>query len=128
MSNFYSRELILENYHQPANRKQLANATGIAELANVTCGDEIKAYVNIKEDKVAELSYEITGCALAIATASILSQELVGKTTAQLAELDIPFLEETLGDKLSINRVKCALLALRGFQQAAGVREKTAAF
>lgn len=119
------REFLLEHYQNPANTGKPDSYSHSHTLVNRSCGDEITVYVSFTNGKVNDIHYEISGCALSIATSSILSQELVGKSLDEVKILNENFLEELLHTKLSINRVKCALLPLRAIQQAIGAADKS---
>jgi len=121
MSNSYLRENLQENYRNPQNLGRPASYDREQFLANRTCGDEITAYVSSINNKVTQISYEVTGCALCIASASILSQELESKSLSEIASWNEKSVQELLGTELTINRVKCVLLPLRAIQQALNV-------
>ena len=70
------RELILEHARNPRNFGKLAGATHIAEGINPLCGDKLKLYLRIDHDVIQVVQFEGTGCAVAIASASMLTEAL----------------------------------------------------
>lgn len=119
-----TRQLIIDNYRAPENRGKPESFTHSHKLANRTCGDEIEVYLTIEDQHITKLNYEVKGCALSIAAASLISQDLPGLDIAQIKDLDENYIEELLETKLSIGRVKCGLLPLQAIQQAAELVEK----
>jgi nitrogen fixation NifU-like protein len=116
--NRFLRQVILDNYKNPQNRGTPNMYDRTAFSANRSCGDEITVFLKIKDDKIAQINYEIRGCALSTASASILSEELKGETLNEILELDESFVQDLLGTELSINRVKCGMLPLEAIQKA----------
>ena len=108
----------------------MENASSRLEGYNPLCGDRLTLYLKVEDDQVTDISFEGAGCAISMASASLLSETLVGKTTAEAEEVfqnfhemltgerGQPFNEKVLG-KLAVfagvcefpTRVKCATLA-----------------
>jgi nitrogen fixation NifU-like protein len=130
MSSQLSRQLIKENYRNPHHAYKPEEFDVRHELKNLSCGDEIIIYIKFSKSQntIDEIHFEARACALTIATASILTRELSNKPIDELKDLDTEYLNELLDTKLSMNRVKCSLLPLRGIQQAIGLREKQEQF
>ena len=118
MSNLY-REELLEHYHEPLNYGVIEDAEVDIDRDNPTCGDTIHLTANLDENgNIAEMKFEGQGCVVSMATASLLTEELIGKSPEEIAELGLPDIEELLGGmRLSMGRVKCALLALTALQK-----------
>jgi nitrogen fixation NifU-like protein len=112
------REFVLENYKSPVNRGKPEAYTHSATHLNRSCGDEIEVYLTVVAGKVTSIHYEVRGCALTIATASILSQELQSQAVKDIDVHNQDYLEELLETKLSLGRVKCALLPLEAIKKA----------
>ena len=74
--------------------------------------------IKLDGDRIADLRFHGQGCAISQATASIISDELKGKTVAEVAELDRQFVAEEIGIELSPTRLKCGLLSLKVVQGA----------
>ena len=75
-------------------------------------------HIKLEGDRIADLRFHGQGCAISQATASIISDELKGKTVAEVAELDRHFVAEEIGIELSPTRLKCGLLSLKVVQGA----------
>lgn len=118
MSSSYLRQILEEHYSNPVNAGKPDKYTHTYSLINRSCGDEITVYLNISNGKITAINYEATGCAISIATSSILSEELANLETSQLKEKDLDFVQELIGVELSANRAKCALLPLQAIQKS----------
>jgi nitrogen fixation NifU-like protein len=122
------QEVILDHNRKPRNFGPLAGADHTAEGSNPLCGDRVKVSLKMEGDVLQEIAFEGAGCAISTASASLMTEALAGKTTAEARALFAQFHEmltagdpgdaETLG-KLAVfsgvrefpMRVKCATLA-----------------
>lgn len=111
MSNIYS-DLIIENYKHPKNYGELKEHTCNASLSNTVCGDDLKVYLNIKNNRVSDISYTGAGCAICLGTMSILSEYLRDRSTKEISELDEEFILSLINMSKESGRIKCATLSL----------------
>ena len=111
MQSIY-QEIILEHYKNPHNFGSVKDPTKKTSVANPSCGDEIKMEILFKKDIVEEIKFKGQGCAISQASASILTDYVLGKSKDDLKKLDKDFMIKLLGIELGPNRIKCALLAL----------------
>lgn len=81
------RDVIVDHNRRPRNRGELPAATHRAEGNNPLCGDQLRVFVEMKEDHIAELRFQGTGCAISTASASLMSEAVRGRTRAEAAEL-----------------------------------------
>ncbi|MEA3309868.1 MAG: iron-sulfur cluster assembly scaffold protein [Chloroflexota bacterium] len=118
MSNLY-REELLEHYHEPLNYGVIEDAEVDIDRDNPTCGDTIHLTARLDaDDRIAEVKFEGQGCVVSMATASLLTEEVIGKSPEEISAWGLPDIEELLGGmRLSMGRVKCALLALTALQK-----------
>jgi nitrogen fixation NifU-like protein len=113
MDDFY-RELILDHYKNPRNYGTLEQPDFTYEDDNPLCGDRIRIDVKLDEQgRVAAVRFSGQGCAISQASASMLTEEIMGKTLEELRRFDKDALLEMLGIQLSPVRLKCALLSLK---------------
>lgn len=115
--NIY-QEIILDNYHHPQNSGKPAQFTHTAKFQNPTCGDEIEVFLSVENDVIVEVHYLAEGCAISIASASLLSQQLPGTTLSQLELLSEDFMLKLLGIELTTSRINCAVLSLSAVKAA----------
>ncbi|MEK7466691.1 MAG: Fe-S cluster assembly sulfur transfer protein SufU [Planctomycetota bacterium] len=130
-------DVILEHYKRPRNFKLIPDATHKASGANPLCGDHIQVFLKLDGDKIADIGFMGNGCAISRAAASIMTQEILGKSKAEAEDLfrkyhamvtrepGKPASGEDLG-KLAVFagvaefpvRVKCATLAWHAMEAA----------
>ena len=106
------RQQILDHYKNPRNYGELEEPDFEHVGDNPMCGDTIKLFVELAEDEetIERVTFVGDGCAISQASASLLSQELPGKTLDEVEAMDREDIEELLGVELSPMRVKCAVL------------------
>jgi len=125
VENLY-RECILDHYRDPRNRGTLEGADISSEQDNPVCGDVLRLDVRLSEGRVAEARFSGRGCILSMASASMLTEEIVGKTVGALRSLTDEDVFEMLGVTLGPTRAKCALLPLRVLQKGLARLEEAA--
>lgn len=74
------QEVVLDHNRRPRNFKKLEDATGTANGFNPLCGDEIKLYLKIEDDVITDVGFEAVGCAISKASASMMTENIKGKT------------------------------------------------
>ncbi len=86
LSDLY-QQIIVDHNRSPRNFKKLAHPTREAEGANPLCGDQIKLEVELAGDRIADIGFQGSGCAISQASASLLTGAVQGKSTADAQEL-----------------------------------------
>lgn len=129
------KEVILDHYKSPRNKREMAEATVSCQRNNPLCGDEITLHAQIHEGAVSEIAFEGQGCSISQASASMLTEAIKGKTVTESEELSAAFRgmmqgevepdEEAFGDLVALKgvakypvRIKCAVLAWDVLQEA----------
>ncbi|CAN5206024.1 SUF system NifU family Fe-S cluster assembly protein [soil metagenome] len=107
-------DIILDHYQFPRNNKKLEQSTNAVHVSNPLCGDELDMQAVIENNIVKEIGFYGQGCAICIASASILTEHAKGKKIVELNSLTPEFAISLLHVELSPNRMKCALLAWEG--------------
>lgn len=106
-------EIILDYFKNPRNKGKLKNPTLTCIADNPMCGDSVRLSILLdKKGKVEKASFDGSGCAISQATASMLTEKMIGKTLPQLKKLTKEDIVKMLGIRISSAREKCALLAL----------------
>jgi len=106
------REFIIDLYRNPLNKRENKNANYIKRGHNHICGDDITVYLEVREGIIKDCSYTGNACALAIASASILSEELKNKPIGYIEELTEDKVYDLMGLQKDINRIKCVKLMI----------------
>lgn len=106
---------IIDHGQNPRNFGDPLNPADIDyEDDNPFCGDRLHLTVQLDENKrVSAVSWEGEGCTISQASASMLGEEIMGKSLEELRQLDRQFILDLLGIELSPTRLKCALLSLK---------------
>ncbi|GAB1489244.1 SUF system NifU family Fe-S cluster assembly protein [Opitutaceae bacterium] len=85
LSDLY-QAVILDHNKRPRNRGRLPTATRVASGDNPTCGDNCTVYLRMDGDRIAEIGFDGSGCAISQASASLMTTQIKGKTAAEAAE------------------------------------------
>ncbi len=119
------QENILDHYKSPRNFGKIENATVQHHEYNPLCGDEIDMFLVIDENKkIVDVKVFPRGCAISVASASMLSDEIKGKNIDEVKNLTKEQILEMLGIPISPVRLKCALLSLDTLKNSILIFEK----
>jgi nitrogen fixation NifU-like protein len=115
MSDDMYREVILDHSKHPHNFGTLAAASVSHEEHNPLCGDKVRIDLDIRDGVIADVAFSGRGCAISQASASLLTDELRGKTVEEAKAISKEDLLDLIGIPLAKNpvRLKCALLSLK---------------
>ncbi len=114
------QEVILDHNKKPRNFGTLDAATHEADGHNPLCGDELHVSIALDGDRVADVRFEGSGCAISTASASLMTESIKGKTRQEAEELFEGFHDLLTGDPSQLEQASAALGKLAVFQ---GVRE-----
>ena len=108
------REIILDYYRNPRNFGKIQNPDIAQKDSNPLCGDELEMHISIKDNKVADVKFTGKGCAISQASASMLTELIMGKDFEYVKKLTKEDIFDNLGlHDLGPARIKCALLSLK---------------
>lgn len=111
------REIILDHAKNPRHAGVLDPADVDYEDHNPLCGDRLHLTLRVDANNVVtDVAWDGEGCAISQATASMLGDELIGKTLDEVKQISKEDIFDLVGIPLSMNRVKCALLSLKVLQ------------
>jgi len=117
MSDLY-REIIIDHYKNPRNFGKLKNPDYHFHEDNLVCGDKVEFFIKLdKSGKVKEVRWQGEGCALSQASASLLSEMLVGKNLQELNRIGNKDIFKIVGENLNPSRQKCATLSIEALQK-----------
>ncbi|MEK6821445.1 MAG: Fe-S cluster assembly sulfur transfer protein SufU [archaeon] len=113
------REFILDHYQHPQNHGTLSHASVSHREKNISCGDDVSFQLKIdKTGKIMEAKFTGSLCVISTASASLLSEEIKGKTLQQISKMSRNEVLSLLGLELGPTRLKCAMLPLDTIQNA----------
>ena len=109
----------MEHFINPRNVGELSDADGIGDVGNPMCGDIVRLFLKIKNDKIEKATFKTFGCRAAIATSSILTEMLKGQTVPEALKITEKDMLAHLGDLPPLKR-HCGKLAELALQAAVG--------
>jgi nitrogen fixation NifU-like protein len=119
------RQELLELYRNPQNKKKMIRPDIKAEDSNPLCGDNVEINVRIgKDGKIQDATFDGKGCVISMASASLLLENIKGKTLKEAQEMTREDVLDLIGINLTPTRVKCATLSLVTLKK--GIHDYTA--
>jgi|SRR3989344_5531018 len=117
--DFY-REEILEHWKNPLNFGEMDAPDVVIDQVNPLCGDEVTFFFKIKKGKIEKVSFTGSGCAISVASASMLSEAILGKSAKQIEKITGQDVLGLIGGNVAPARLKCAFLALEAVKKLNG--------
>ena len=90
MINMAYSERVMDHFANPRNVGELADANGIGEVGNSKCGDIMRMYIKVENNVITDVTFKTFGCGAAIATSSMATELIKGKTIDEASEIDKP--------------------------------------
>ncbi|MBI5525282.1 MAG: Fe-S cluster assembly scaffold protein NifU [Deltaproteobacteria bacterium] len=103
-------EKVMDHFRNPRNVGEIADADGIGEVGNPTCGDIMKIYIKVKNDVIEDVKFKTFGCGAAIATSSMVTEMVKGRTIDEAVNVSNKNVAEAL-DGLPPIKMHCSNLA-----------------
>lgn len=112
-------EKVMDHFTNPRNVGVLEGANAIGEVGNLKCGDIMKIYMKIEDDVIKDVTFQTFGCGAAVATSSMATEMIKGKTISEALKLTNTAVAEAL-DGLPPVKVHCSVLAEEAVKSAIG--------
>lgn len=112
-------EDIITYYEHPHNKGKMKDASVSMHNENSLCGDDVTIYLKVKDGKIEDVKFEGTGCAISVATASMLTDFVKGKTLEGIEGMGVQSIFKLIGFDPGPARLKCATLSLKTLKEAA---------
>ena len=110
-------ETVMDHFMHPRNVGSIDNADGVGEVGNAKCGDIMKMYLKIKDGVIEDVKFETFGCGSAIASSSIATEMIKGKTIDEALALTNKDVVDALGG-LPAHKLHCSVLAEEAIKSA----------
>ncbi len=110
-------EKVMDHFTNPRNVGEIPNADGIGEVGNAKCGDIMKIYLKINGDIIEDVKFETFGCASAIASSSMATEMIKGKSLSEALEVTNRQVVDAL-DGLPPHKLHCSVLAEEAIKSA----------
>ena len=110
-------ETVMDHFTHPRNVGEIPDADGVGEVGNAKCGDIMKMYLKIKDDRIEDVKFETFGCGSAIASSSMATELIKGKTIEEALAVTNKQVVDALGG-LPAYKLHCSLLAEESIKAA----------
>lgn len=112
----YSKK-VMDHFLNPRNVGEIKDADGIGEVGNPVCGDIMRMYIKVKDNVITDIKFLTYGCGAAVATSSMVTEMVKGKTLEEALEISNKQVAEAL-DGLPPIKMHCSNLAEEGIKAA----------
>jgi len=110
-------EKVMDHFTNPRNVGEIENADGVGLVGNPVCGDVMKLFIKVEDGRIADAKFKTFGCGAAIATSSMVTEMVKGKTLEETLTISNKAVAEAL-DGLPPNKMHCSNLAADALHKA----------
>ena len=110
-------EKVMDHFSQPRNVGTIENPDGYGKVGNASCGDVMEIFLKIEDDIVTDVKFRTFGCAAAIATSTMATEMVIGKSVKEALEVTNKAVAQAL-DGLPAKKMHCSVLAEEGIRAA----------
>ena len=110
-------DTVMDHFMHPRNVGEITDADGVGEVGNAKCGDIMKMYLKIKNDRIEDVKFETFGCGSAIASSSMATEMIKGKPLTEVMGLTNRAVAQAL-DGLPAHKLHCSVLAEEAIKKA----------
>jgi len=103
-------DLVMDHFTNPRNVGEIEDADGVGQIGNPVCGDVMRISIAVDNDHIADVKFKTFGCGAAVATSSMVTEMVMGKTLEEAADISNKAVAEALGG-LPPNKMHCSNLA-----------------
>jgi len=117
MDNTQYSEKVMEHFLNPHNVGELPDADGIGNVGNPVCGDIMRLYIKVQDGRIVDARFKTFGCGAAIATSSMVTDLVKGKTLDEALQISNKAVAEALGGLPKV-KMHCSVLAEEALRAA----------
>ncbi|MBI4301241.1 MAG: Fe-S cluster assembly scaffold protein NifU [Chloroflexi bacterium] len=110
-------DLVMEHFANPRNVGSMPDPDGVGLMGNPVCGDLMKIFIKVEDDRITDIKFQTFGCGAAIATSSMVTEMVKGKTIDEALAITNRTVAEALGG-LPANKMHCSNLAADALHKA----------
>lgn len=103
-------DVVMDHFSNPRNVGEIDDADGTGQIGNPVCGDVMRMTIKVKDDRIVDVKFKTFGCGAAVATSSMATEMVMGKTLAEAAAISNRAVAEALGG-LPAQKMHCSNLA-----------------
>ncbi len=109
--------LVMEHLHHPRNKGEMENPDGVGQAQNPVCGDTMRLFIRVEHDRIVDATFLTFGCGAAIASSSVTTEMIKGKTVEEILTISDRMIVEALGG-LPASKIHCSVLAEKAIRAA----------
>jgi nitrogen fixation protein NifU and related proteins len=109
--------IVLDHFHHPRNMGEMENPDGVGEAQNPVCGDTMRLFIRAEENRIIDATFLTFGCSAAIASSSMTTEMIKGKTLEEVLTISKQMVVKALGG-LPPSKVHCSVLAEEAIRAA----------
>ena len=111
-------EQVLNEFYNPQNVGVIKGASGVGKVGNPACGDIMKVYIMVENGKIVDAKFQTFGCAAAIASSSVATRMIIGKTIEEALKITNQDVIKELGGEMPSSKIHCSILAEEAIRAA----------
>jgi len=116
IDQLYSKK-VLEHFRKPRNMGEIKDADGTATVGNPVCGDIMRLFIKVRDNKISDIKFQTLGCGAAIASSSMLTTMVKGKSLAEAEKIEREDVAKELGGLPPV-KIHCSVLAADALKKA----------
>ncbi len=117
MENTEYSEKVMQHFLNPHNVGEIPDASGVGNVGNIICGDIMRLYIKVEDNRIVDAKFKTLGCGAAIATSSMVTDLVKGKTLDEALQISNKAVAEALGGLPKI-KMHCSVLAEEALRAA----------
>ena len=110
-------EKLLDHFFHPKNVGEIEDADGIGQIGDPSCGDVVKVWIKVRNDRIVDIKFQVFGCPAAIATCSVMTELAMGTSLDEAAEITDEVVAEAVGE-LPPDKMHCSNLSATALYEA----------
>ena len=110
-------EKVMDHFMNPRNVGEIENADGVGEVGNAKCGDIRKIFIKVEDERIVDVKFKTFGCGAAIASSSVATEMIKGKTIDEALAITNKMVIEALGGLPDV-KIHCSVLAEEALRSA----------
>ena len=110
-------EKVMDHFMNPRNVGEIENADGVGEVGNAKCGDIMKIFIKVEDERIVDVKFKTFGCGAAIASSSVATEMIKGKTLDEALAITNKMVIEALGGLPDV-KIHCSVLAEEALRSA----------
>lgn len=115
---------VMQHFTHPKHVGEIKNPDGIGEQGNMKCGDVMRVFIKVKNNKLVDVKFKTFGCVAAIASSDVLCKLAKGKTLAEAKKITNQDIVKELGGTMPQEKLHCSVLGMQTLRKAIEDYEK----